>query len=128
MGQKCLENLENACRGLEECEEQLLQQEKRSIAELHVKETQRYPMHLLLRWEVLTKESGYDLETLRKKAPEQSLIFQLDIWLDKKLSRRGVRLPEMTRYRVITTLCRAGGLDGIQPFAIKQFFLRTARK
>ena len=69
--QKCLGSLENACRSLEDCEQDLLQQEKLSIAELHVKERQRYPPQMQWRWELFFKPFNYELGTFRKKAPDQ---------------------------------------------------------
>jgi hypothetical protein len=107
------------------CQNHLLEVEEDAGSELHPAESDGYKKS---KWELWIREFNYDLDTLKQKAPDQWLVRKLDTALKKLFSRAQNRVPEMTRYRVIAALCRAGGIKMIEPSAIKQFFLQTATK
>jgi hypothetical protein len=123
LGPDSLRSLQRARSNLMKCQRHLLEVEEDSGSELHPAESEGYKKS---QWELLIRDFNYDLKTLKQKAPDQWLLQELDTALEELFSRAETRVPEMTRYRVIAALCRAGGIEGIEPSAIKQFFLQTA--
>jgi chromosome segregation ATPase len=125
LGSDSLRSLQRARSNLMKCQRHLLEVEEDSGSEIHSAESEGYKKS---QWEVLIREFNYDLDTLKQKAPDQWLVRKLDVALEELFSQAETHVPEMTRYRVIAALCRAGGNKMIEPSAIKQFFLQMAAR
>jgi len=77
-------------------------------------------------WKQLIPPYDYDLESLKKKAPQQWLVEAFNSALTAKFTS-ALELSDMTRYRIIAALCQAGGLDPIEALTIKEYFMDKAK-
>ena len=77
-------------------------------------------------WKQLIKPYDYDLESLKKKAPQQWLVEALNSALTARFKGNS-ELSDMTRYRIIAAAWTAAGLGLIDPLTIKQYFIEKAK-
>jgi hypothetical protein len=77
-------------------------------------------------WKQLIKPYDYDLQSLKKKAPQQWLFEELNSALIARF-KGNLELSDLTRYRIIAAACTSGGLGTIQPLTIKEYFVGKAK-
>jgi len=123
------QHFDNAYDQLERANCRLLGVEKRFGSSIHPEERGEHDKKALdknkykLGWQPLSRPFDYDLETLRKKAPEQWLTETLNLKLKHIFRRASTTVSDITRYKIIAAVIRSGGLDPISPETIKEYFV-----
>jgi len=77
-------------------------------------------------WKQLIKPYNYNLESLKKKAPQQWLVEALNSALANRF-KGAYALSDLTRYRIIAAAWMSGGLGTIQVLTIKEYFMDKAK-
>jgi hypothetical protein len=132
MGWKFRDHLYAACKQLELAADLVEELEKTQASTIHPADRRAHDKrepkskYQTSAWKQLIKPYDYDLESLKKKAPQQWLVEALNSALAARF-RGDLELSDLTRYRIITALCQAGGLDPIQALTIKEYFMDKAK-
>jgi hypothetical protein len=73
-------------------------------------------------WKLLLKDVDYDLDKISVKAVEQWFYTKVDQELTSFVPpKRGCKLTQMTRLKLISAICEASGIGRVEPTTIKEF-------
>lgn len=85
----------------------------------------------LSRWEPLVKDyTGpipvvSDIPVPKKKTPHQYLWKEIKHLLDRVFATAHKKVSDRTKYAIVLAVCDIGGIHGIDPRAISQYFMRS---
>lgn len=123
------QHFDNAHRQLEQASCRLLGVEKHFGSSVHPEERGKHDKNASgknkykLGWKPLLRPFDYDLDTLRKKAPEQWLFETLNVKLKHIFRRASTTVSDITRYKIIAAVMGSGGLGAVNPEKIKEYFI-----
>lgn len=75
----------------------------------------------------LLPKFDYELDSLKKKAPQQWLLKKLDSDLRRRFKRANPKVPDTTRHRVIAAILKSGGVPPISANTIKEHFIEKRK-
>jgi hypothetical protein len=113
-----LELVEGALFGIETTKAWHIHPEKRKKHDSTVGKGLKFA----LGWKPLLPHFDYELDSLKKKAPEHWLIETLDLGLQRRFKQAKIKVSIVTRYRIVTEILASGGLPITSAATIKQHF------
>jgi hypothetical protein len=126
---ECRLRFDNAIKELKYIEGSLSSLESIEASHIHPEIRKRHDktagkkLKFRLSFKSLVPRCDYELDSLKKKAPQQWLIEAIDAELSRQFKNAQVKISNMTRYRIIVELMVAGGLSEISAQMIKQHFV-----
>jgi hypothetical protein len=75
----------------------------------------------------LLPKFDYELDSLKKKAPQQWLLTALDSELRREFSQAKTKVFGITRHRVIAAILKSGGAPAISAETIKEHFVEQRK-
>jgi hypothetical protein len=131
----CRIHLDKAVRELMFVEDALANAERTRASYIHPERRRKHDRAAaktkfqVSKFRSLVPEFDYELDSLRKKAPQQWLLTTLDLNLQRYFKREHKEVTDMTRYRVISAILKSGELEPVLPLTIKQHVAeQTPRK
>jgi hypothetical protein len=125
----------NAIKELESVADKLLELEKQQGSAMHSARRQVHDRavgadlkYQTSGWQTLLPPYDYELEALGKKAPQQWIVETLNSKLISNFTRAKIHVSQMTRYRVLSAVCSAGGIEAPSASTIRQYFIDRARR
>jgi predicted transcriptional regulator len=116
---------DTAVRELEIVEAKLSGLERTQASQIHPALRQKHDRaaatskYEVSKFKSLLPRFDYELDSLKKKAPQQWLLATLDSELQRRFKRATKQVTSTTRYRIISAVLKSGGLQPISPLTVK---------
>lgn len=121
LGEELEQRVYQVIEQIEDMRNVLRQREKLQVSRIHP--ASRREDDTPSGWKLLLKDLNYDLEDISAKAVDQWFYYQVDRELTSLVPpKRGSRLTQTTRLKLISAICQASAIGPVEPTAIKEFF------